>query len=53
MDKELCGHCSKDDRVMDMIQCDQCNQWWHMGCVDVNEEDADKIDFVCPGGCGN
>ena len=46
MDKELCGQFSKDDRVMDMIQCDHCNQWWHTGCVDVDEEDADKIDFV-------
>ena len=40
----------KDDEV-DMIQCDVCDQWWHIGCVDVSEEDADVIDFVCPDGC--
>ena len=47
---ELCGKCQEDVAALaeKMIQCDNCDQWYHYDCVGVDEEDAEHIDFVCP-----
>ena len=39
-----CGR--KDDRKT-MVQCDVCDEHYHIACVWLSEEDARKEDFVC------
>ena len=34
------------------LQCETCKDWFHYDCVDIDEEDADKIAvYTCPN-CG-
>lgn len=40
--------CILTGEIIDWIQCDQCDRWFHDQCVGVNPEEADEIDFVCP-----
>ncbi|TCD71834.1 hypothetical protein EIP91_003177 [Steccherinum ochraceum] len=41
--------CRKSDDRSPMILCSECNEWYHFGCVEVREEDAEEIHvYVCP-----
>jgi len=32
-----------------MIECEKCSEWYHAECVNLSEEECDKIEhFVCP-----
>ena len=50
---DICGSCHRDISRLckQMIQCDDCDQWYHYVCVGVRASDAEFIDFVCPGKC--
>ena len=49
-DLEICGKCHKivAALALQMIQCDNCDQWYQYDCVGVLEEEADVIEFICP-----
>ncbi|WVQ95214.1 hypothetical protein IAU59_002308 [Kwoniella sp. CBS 9459] len=33
-----------------MIECDQCNDWFHFSCIGMTDDEAEKIQtYVCPG----
>ena len=51
--KDICPSChSKADHAGDggWILCDECNNWWHKECADVQtaEYDGDRM-WLCPG----
>ncbi|KAG0166674.1 PHD finger protein 3 [Apophysomyces sp. BC1034] len=31
-----------------MVQCDGCNDWFHCTCVQLDPDEAEDIDWVCP-----
>ena len=33
---------------LQMIECDACESWYHVKCVQVSQEDAEKKSFICP-----
>ena len=47
--------CKKKVRKLSkqMVACDDCMQWYHYVCVGVTDEEAQAMDFKCPGGCRN
>ena len=50
--KSVCGKCHVDsEEAAGMIQCDICDQWFHLLCVHVDPDEADFIDFQCPDKC--
>jgi hypothetical protein len=41
--------CRGPDSGTFMIQCDECRDWFHGGCVNLTRESADKLAFyLCP-----
>ena len=38
-----------DEEVLDWIQCDSCDLWYHQGCVSIKKEEADIVEtYSCP-----
>ncbi|KAK7041777.1 hypothetical protein VNI00_009066 [Paramarasmius palmivorus] len=38
----ICGGAGanfEDDQLRELVQCDSCNAWYHLGCLGVSEED--------------
>ena len=43
-----------DDDVLDWIQCDGCDRWYHQACVKINRQQATDLDlYTCPTCIGN
>ena len=43
-----------DDDVLDWIQCDDCDHWYHHACVNMNRQQATDLDlYTCPTCIGN
>lgn len=38
--------CDQHDEVNPMVQCDQCNKWFHHSCLNITEELAEKASKV-------
>ncbi|XP_061166032.1 uncharacterized protein LOC133174957 [Saccostrea echinata] len=48
-DSELYCFCRRPDDGGLMIQCDQCDGWFHGVCVGVTSEEASSLDqYICP-----
>ncbi|KAJ3576668.1 hypothetical protein NP233_g296 [Leucocoprinus birnbaumii] len=48
-DKLYCVCKTKYDEERVMIACDRCDEWYHMACVNMPENEAELIDqFFCP-----
>ena len=44
---QVCNCSNKD--LVDWIQCERCDQWFHCQCINISREDADELDsFFCP-----
>ena len=38
-----------DDELVDWIQCDDCDQWYHQACVHIDSREAENVDrYSCP-----
>jgi len=41
--------CRRADEDLAMICCDECQEWYHMQCVNVDEERAEELEkYICP-----
>ncbi|KAJ7898426.1 hypothetical protein B0H13DRAFT_2664550 [Mycena leptocephala] len=41
--------CRKGDDGSPMVNCGECEEWYHFGCVSLNEQTAEDINvYVCP-----
>ncbi|KAI7853345.1 hypothetical protein BDC45DRAFT_407050, partial [Circinella umbellata] len=46
--KKLYCVCQKPYNGDPMVQCDQCTQWFHCECVDLDPDEAEDIEiWVC------
>ncbi|KAF8916364.1 hypothetical protein CPB85DRAFT_281839 [Mucidula mucida] len=39
------------DALTDLVQCDKCQSWYHVGCLGIREDDPrleEGAEFVCP-----
>ncbi|XP_055615268.1 uncharacterized protein LOC129761557 [Toxorhynchites rutilus septentrionalis] len=44
-----CARCSRPDHAESkMVFCDQCESWYHYGCVGVSSPVKDDDDWMCP-----
>ncbi|XP_053698559.1 uncharacterized protein LOC128745509 [Sabethes cyaneus] len=41
-----CGLCDDPDNIR-MVQCDECDSWYHFSCVDVSQS-VEEISWSCP-----
>ncbi|XP_055623419.1 uncharacterized protein LOC129766842 [Toxorhynchites rutilus septentrionalis] len=37
-----CVNCDRPDTVDDMVQCDECGNWWHMSCAGVTKSVSER-----------
>ena len=53
-DTDVYCFCRRPDDSRRMVQCDQCDGWFHGECVGVtNQEVADLDQYICPSCMGN
>lgn len=43
----MCGIC-KTDEDKQIIQCNKCEDWYHMECARVSKDAVENIDWYCP-----
>lgn len=41
-----CVSCDRPDSFDDLVQCDECDSWWHMQCASVTPSIAER-DWIC------
>lgn len=41
-----CVHCDRLDNADNLVQCDQCDSWWHMSCAGVSQS-VESRQWIC------
>ncbi|XP_055615096.1 uncharacterized protein LOC129761402 [Toxorhynchites rutilus septentrionalis] len=43
-----CRLCSEPDHKQDMVECDDCDRWFHIGCVNLTVAPTAEEKWICP-----
>lgn len=43
-----CRLCTEDDKAGNMVQCDDCDRWFHQHCVNLEQLPSKKERWICP-----